>query len=342
MKAELRHFYIASAPAALLGCWGLGRQIAGSAVDASSIWQLTWLARTGIYHEDPGVLITGVIGLSFLAPLLVLALIVSRIWAEVFSRLRDRPLDAGWHLTAWIFVLLLPATMPLGYAALGLSFGVVFGSQVVGGTGRYLVNPALLGIVFLAFAYPSLTAAGAWVPGTVSGIDGLSSWAILSRDGVAVMLEDRSIAALWLGDAVGPIGTTSALSCLLGAAYLLGARVASWRVLVAALSGLALAAAIAGGLPWHWHLAVGNFAFLLAFVATDPTVQPRTGGGKLAYGMLFAGLTVVLRTANPEHPEGTQFALLLAMLSVPLLDYLLRAAMLGRLPDEASEDHETA
>ena len=38
--------------------------------------------------------------------------------------------------------------------ALGMSFGMVVGKLIYGGSGRYLVNPALLGLTFLAFSYP--------------------------------------------------------------------------------------------------------------------------------------------------------------------------------------------
>lgn len=337
MNTGIRHTFIATAPAALLGCWGLGRQIGGASVDPSSYWQLAILDRIGIYHEDPGLFSAAATGLGFLLPLLAVSLIVSRIWAEVFARLRRRPLDPGWHLTAWLFALLLPATMPPAYAALGLSFGAVFGSHVFGGSGRYLVNPALLGIVFLVLAYPPLTAAGAWLPGA----DAVSSWAAVNRDGLAAAGgQGTGLGALFLGNEAGALGATSALACLLGAAWLVGARVAAFSVVAAGLAGLAVAAAASDGLPWTWHLALGNFAFLLAFVATDTSVRPTTGGGRIAYGALFGALTVAIRTANPDHPEGTWFALLLAMLCVPLLDYFTRAAQLGRLPDTVTDDHE--
>ena len=44
---------------------------------------------------------------------------------------------------------------PLWQVALGISFGVVIGKEVFGGTGKNFLNPALTGRCFLFFAYPA-------------------------------------------------------------------------------------------------------------------------------------------------------------------------------------------
>jgi Na+-translocating ferredoxin:NAD+ oxidoreductase RnfD subunit len=38
---------------------------------------------------------------------------------------------------------------------MGISFGVVIGKEVFGGTGKNFLNPALTGRAFLYFAYPA-------------------------------------------------------------------------------------------------------------------------------------------------------------------------------------------
>jgi Na+-translocating ferredoxin:NAD+ oxidoreductase RnfD subunit len=63
---------------------------------------------------------------------------------------------------------------------------------------------------------------------------------------------------------------------------------------------------------------------LLAFVAADPTIKPNTLSGEWAYGVFFGLLTVTMRMANPDHPESSVFALLLACLCVPLFDEIVR------------------
>ena len=79
-------------------------------------------------------------------------------------------MDEGLLAITWLFCLLLPATVPLYQVALGMTFGIVVGKLIYGGSGRYLVSPALLGVAFLVFSYPDLMyAPGAWVP--VAGYD---------------------------------------------------------------------------------------------------------------------------------------------------------------------------
>ena len=323
----IRHLYFASLPAAVFGCWNLGRQLAAESVDGAAAWQLSLLSQQGIPGEDPGPVSATLTGLGFFLPLLAVSLLVCFFWARLFSRLRGQPIDPGWHMAAWLFALMLPASMPLGFAALGLSFGFVFGSLVFGGTGRYFVHPSLLGLVFLGLAYPPLLAPDAWLP----GVDSVSTWAAVSHDGLAAQMDSGlDFGRAFAGRQIGSIGGVSSLLCLLGLVYLLAVRLAHWLVAVSALASLMLGATLMADIPWHWQLALGNFAFLLAFLATDRTITPRTALGRIAFGALFGILAVTLRTANPEHPEATAPALLLAMLCIPLLDHLSTAVRSGR------------
>jgi len=56
----------------------------------------------------------------------------------------------------------------------GCAFGVLIGKELFGGTGRNLFNPALVGRIFLALAYPRAMS-GAWVePGSTIALVGSS------------------------------------------------------------------------------------------------------------------------------------------------------------------------
>lgn len=294
----------------------LGEQLERGGVEAEGVWQLELVARLGV-DATSGGLVSLLLGGAFFAPLLAVAATVSRLWAEAFARMRKRPLDAGWFYSAWLFVLLAPPTLPLHYAAIGMSFGVLFGSHVFGGAGRYVANPALVAMLFTGLAYPDLLAVDGWLPGSSAP----TTWSTLAN-GATAGVEWWPV---FLGREVGAFGAPSALACLAGAAYLAARGTVSWRVVAGALLGLAAVSTLAGPLAWHWHLALGSFALALAFVATDPSVVPATRVGSWAYGALFGALTVVLRVANPEHPESTLAALLLAMLCAPLCDTIALA-----------------
>ena len=58
-------------------------------------------------------------------------------------------------MLAILFALTCPPDIPLWQVALGISFGVVIGKEIFGGTGKNFLNPALTGRAFLYFAYPA-------------------------------------------------------------------------------------------------------------------------------------------------------------------------------------------
>jgi len=320
MELTTRHLLIASLPAALIGVHNLGAQVLAAVGDPADTWQLATLVALGIDVSAASPFTAVAVGMTFWLPLLIVAVAVSFTWAKVFAQFAATGLDSGWLPAAWLVALILPASAPVPLAALALSFGLVFGSHAFGGTGRYLVNPALLAIVFLGIGYPALTAPDALVPGGSA----LSTWALVAMTGVDVaQLQGIELLDAFLGHEVGAIGTVSAIACLLGAAYLVAVRIAAASIVAGGLLGLIAASATGADVAWTWQLALGNFAFALAFIATDTTTQPRTLAGRWCYGALFGVLTVVLRTANPAHPEGTWAALLLASLCVPLIDKIV-------------------
>ncbi|NIP15964.1 MAG: hypothetical protein GWM88_15040 [Pseudomonadales bacterium] len=309
-------FVVATLPAWAIGVWNTGQRLMadGSGSETGS-WQVGMLAALGIDADPKAVLACLVLGLLHFVPLLLAVLATSAFWALVFARKRQKVVDPGWLVSAWLLVLLVPpSTTPL-LAVLATSFGVVLGSHIFGGTGKYLVSPALLGVLFLHFSYPGLLQ-------DASEADG---WVLLAAGGDDVI-------GFFLGREAGGVATGSALACAVGAAYLVRMGAASWRTIAGAILGVAAAAAAvnltagddpAWRVPWYAHLTVGYLAFGVAFLATDPSAAPLTRPARWAHGLLIGALTVVIRVLDPMHPEGSLYALLLAGLSVPLLDYLV-------------------
>ena len=215
-------------------------------------------------------------------------------------------------------------------AVVGISFGLVVGMEIFGGTGRYVFHPVLVGLAFLYFTYPaSFSGEGVWVG--VPGADGTTVLRAASEGGLAAL---GAGSIRWIDTLVGlepgALGETSALACLAGGVLLVYARLASWRVLAGGVLGLVITAELSNaladatrplrGLAWHWHLTTGSFAFGLVFLATDPVTSAVTAAGRWAYGALIGFLVVVVRVFNPAHPEGVMVAILLANVLAPLLD----------------------
>lgn len=254
------------------------------------------VAAAGLWAEParlPGV-----------AAQLVTALAVSALWARLFARDGRRAMDPAWIPAAWLLVLLVPPATPLWLIAVAASFGLVLGHHVFGGTGRALVSPALLGALMIHFAYPAMAAAqGAGQAATGNG------WS-------ALVLQPGA-----------PLGAASPLACLAGALLLVRVGAASPRLLLGGIAGIVAAAwALDAGralAPWYLQPVAGSFAFALAFIATDPGTGALTRAGRWIHGLLIGALTAVIRVLDPAHPDGALFAVLMAGLAVPLVDYIV-------------------
>jgi Na+-transporting NADH:ubiquinone oxidoreductase subunit B len=231
-----------------------------------------------------------------------------------------------------LYALTLPATIPLWQVALGISFGVVIGKEVFGGTGKNFLNPALTGRAFLFFAYPAQMSGDAvWVP--VDGFTGATALAQAAQGGLeAVTASGLTWTDAFLGNMQGSIGETSVLACLVGAAFLVYTRIASWRIMLSVLLGMIATVTIfnfagkAGGhpyldMPWYWHAVLGGYAFGLVFMATDPVSASMTRAGQWAYGILIGLSVSIVRVLNPAYSEGMMLAILLGNVTAPLIDY---------------------
>jgi Na+-transporting NADH:ubiquinone oxidoreductase subunit B len=214
-----------------------------------------------------------------------------------------------------------------------MSFGIVFGKLIYGGSGRYLVNPAMFAIAFLVFSYPELMfGVGAWVP--VAGYDQPTVLELITEEGGLKVIPavDYSYWQLFLGDRPGAVGVVSVLGAVIGAIFLVWTGMASWRVMAGALLGLVGVSLLGNALspdhlilsiPWYWHAVLGGFAFGVVFIATDPVTGAMTDPGRWGFGLLVGGLTVVIRLGNISYYEAMIFAILLASLFSPLIDYIV-------------------
>ena len=310
-------FVLASTPAMLVSAWSAGQQMLLHN-PASSGWRWQLLHASGLSISADEWMSCLLLGLTHILPVLAVALLVSLFWALVFARYRSRSVDPGWAMVAWIYVLLLPVDLSPSLAAVGMTFAAVLGQHIFGGTGRYIVSPAVLGALFVQFSYPGagqVSNAGSWVVVAATG-----------AAGEATQLLPEMVTAASNSGAVPMV-----VACAVGAALLARAGVVSLRTMLGAALGIALLAMLAASvgdspiakLAWHWHLALGSLPICLAFVITDPTTLPLSRGGRWIHGLLFALIVMAIRVLDPTHPDGSMFAVLLATLSVPLIDYLV-------------------
>jgi Na+-transporting NADH:ubiquinone oxidoreductase subunit B len=277
--------------------------------DASSIWDCFWY---GAVYFLPIYIVTFLVGIS---------------WEILFAIKRGHEVNEGFFVTSILFALSCPPDIPLWQVALGISFGVVVGKEVFGGTGKNFLNPALAGRAFLYFAYPAQMSGDAvWV-----AVDGYTRATAL---GNAALGQDYGV-GLWqafVGNIPGSMGETSTLAILVAAVILLATRIASWRIMAGCVAGLIATALLFNSgdstnpmfaMPFYWHLVLGGFAFGAVFMATDPVSAAMTNTGRLIFGFLIGFMCVLIRVVNPAFPEGMMLAILFGNLFAPLIDYFV-------------------
>jgi Na+-transporting NADH:ubiquinone oxidoreductase subunit B len=293
--------------------------------------------------------------------MLMVSYAVGLFWETLFAAVRKHPISEGFLVTGLLFPMTLPPTTPLWQVAVGISFGVVIGKEIFGGTGRTILNPALTGRAFLFFAYPAnMSGDRVWTAVQQTGqqvVDAVTAATPLSLapltpagESVSGLLTDAgyTFQRMFMGNMPGSVGETSALMILLGAIFLVLTGVGNYRIMVGGILGV-LAVAYPGYLvnlssggeaarlfSLHpvWHLVMGSFAFGIVYMATDPVSAPGMNLSCWIFGFAIGALTVMLRVFNPAYPEGVMLAILFMNIFAPLIDhFVIKARLSKRVPN---------
>lgn len=335
LKRVMITVVIALLPCFFMAMWNTGYQansalqLTGGSVEG---WRGALLELLG-YTGNPNRLADNLLlGAAWFVPIYLVTNLVGGLWEALFCMVRRHELNEGFLVTGSLFPLICPPTLPLWQVALGISFGIVIGKEIFGGTGKNFLNPALTGRAFLFFAYPAqISGDRVW-----TAVDGISSATPLSHaaaGGVAAVTAATSWFDAFLGTIPGSMGETSTLACLFGAAVLVFTGIGSWRIMLAGLLGavsLSSLFLLVGSstnpmfeLGPLWHLVLGGFAFGLVFMATDPVSGAMTREGQWLYGVLIGAMCILIRVVNPAFPEGMMLAILFGNVFAPLIDQLV-------------------
>jgi Na+-transporting NADH:ubiquinone oxidoreductase subunit B len=336
LKRVMTTVVLAVLPCALFGMYNVGHQanlaLASLGLEVADGWRGLVLAELGVGVDPANFWHCFTHGALYFLPIYIVTLMAGGLFETIFAAVRNHEINEGFLVTSMLYALTLPATIPLWQVALGITFGVVIGKEVFGGTGKNFLNPALTGRAFLFFAYPAQISGDAvWVP-----VDGFTGATALARAAESGLEGITAVGLTWsdafIGHMAGSIGETSALACLIGAAFLVYARIASWRIMLSVLLGMVATVTLfnwvgrSGGhpfldVPWYWHAVLGGYAFGLVFMATDPVSASMTRAGQWVYGIVIGLAVAIIRVLNPAYPEGMMLAILLGNLTAPLIDY---------------------
>ena len=350
LKRMMSMVVVALVPCVLMALYNTGLQanlgLQSMGLSETSGWRGAVMAAIGLGYDPNNVVACMLHGLLYFLPIYIVTMTVGGLWEALFAIVRKHEINEGFLVTGLLFPLTLPATIPLWQVAIGISFGVIFGKEVFGGTGKNFLNPALTARAFLFFAYPAeISGDAVWT--AVDGFSGATPLGAMAAQGMAGV--NYSWDQAFLGTIQGSMGETSTLACLLGAFILIASGIGSWRIMLGMLlGGLALSSLLYSigsttnpmfQVSPMWHLVVGGFAFGMVFMVTDPVSAAMTNKGKYIYGFLVGLLSILVRSLNPAFPEGVMLSILFGNTFAPLIDYyvvksnikrrLLRTALKG-------------
>lgn len=333
LKRTMTFVVIATIFCVLMAMYNSGYQ-ANLAVQALGLsettnWRAIPMAWFGYNPMNP--IANMVHGALFFFPIYLVTLAVGGVWEVLFATVRGHDVNEGFLVSSMLYTLILPPDIPLWQVALGISFGIVIGKEIFGGTGKNFLNPALTGRAFLFFAYPAaMSGDSVWV-----GVDGYTMATPLGLAAQGGLDAVHNAGYGWLQSFVGfmpgSIGETSTLAIMLGAAFLLYTRIASHRVIGGVFLGMVATSLLFNiigsdsnpmfAFPFYWHLTVGGFAFGMVYMATDPVSAAMTDSGRWFYGALIGVMVILVRVVNPAFPEGMMLSILFANMFAPVIDY---------------------
>ncbi|TKE91950.1 NADH:ubiquinone reductase (Na(+)-transporting) subunit B [Vibrio sp. F12] len=346
--------WLATFPAMFWGMYNVGQQAVmgltatysgaelASIIDSS--WRLSWAFGSADAIVSSGWGSQMFLGALYFLPVYATVFVVGGCWEVLFAVVRKHEVNEGFFVSSVLFALILPPTIPLWQAALGITFGIVVAKELFGGTGRNFLNPALAGRAFLYFAYPANMSGGlVWVAADgYSGATPLSQWyeggsssLINNMTGEAITWMDA-----FIGNIPGSMGEVSSLLIMLTGVILIVMKIASWRIVAGVIVGLVVTSSLMNwigsetnsmfSMPFYWHFVLGGVAFGTFFMATDPVSAAFTNQSKWAYGILIGVMTVGIRVLNPAYPEGIMLAILFANLFAPLFDFVVKEQNIKR------------
>jgi Na+-transporting NADH:ubiquinone oxidoreductase subunit B len=337
MKRIMTYVVISTIPCVLWALYNTGFQtnaaLSSLNPDVFNGWRIFLLQAIGIGLDPNSIWANVAHGSLYFVPIYLTTLIAGGVCEVVFATVRGHEVNEGFLVTSMLFALTLPASTPLWQVALGISFGVVVGKEVFGGTGKNFLNPALTGRAFLYFAYPAyMSGDSIWTP--VDGFSGATSLGISASEGFE-SLSNYGITWLdaFLGNIQGSLGETSTLAVAIGLCFLLLTKIGNYRMIVGCLIGMITFSSLLNligsdtnpmfSMPWYWHLVIGSYAFGLVFMVTEPVSGSHTNLGRYIYGALIGFMVVMIRVLNPAFPEGMMLAILFGNIFAPLIDHFV-------------------
>ena len=244
--------------------------------------------------------------------------------------------DLSAVVTGVLLAFNLPASLPWWIVVIGAFVSIAIAKMTFGGLGKNPFNPALVGRVFLLFAYPvQMTSFPMPANGAFDALSGATPLAAVKHGAAPDVL---GVQELLLGNMPGSLGEVAALALICGYVYLLWRRVITWQIPVSVLGTMAvfafvvaLASGSTGAVLWQFplfHVLAGGALLGAIFMATDYSTSPMTVRGGVIFGIGIGAITMCIRLWG-AYPEGMSFAILIMNACVPLINKYVKPKRFG-------------
>ena len=249
--------------------------------------------------------------------------------------------DGSAALTGLILAFNLPSNLPIWIIVIGALVAIGIGKMTFGGLGQNIVNPAILGRVFLLVSFPAQMTS--WpMPNGVDGATGATPLGIMKEGLLSgktvseILPEIPTNTDLLMGGIGGSLGEVSAIALLIGFVFMLVRKIITWHIPVSILVTmfvfggiLHLASPEQYACP-TFHILTGGALLGAIFMATDYVTSPMSHKGMLIYGFGIGLLTMLIRTFG-AYPEGMSFAILIMNIVTPLINTYCKPKRFGEV-----------
>lgn len=292
---------------------------------------------------------------------ILIATIAAIVFEAGMLKLRNKPVaphlaDLSAVVTAVLLAIAIPAASPWWLVVVGIFFSIVIAKQLYGGLGYNPFNPAMIGYVVLLLCFPiEMTQWQTALSALSTDHQHCVSWAASLQQVFAsascevdawtsATVLDAARTALSQGLSVTsaePSGLAAslgyewvAIAWGLGGLWLWWRGIIGWHIPVGMIGAIALLSSIGWWLAPdrllspEIHLIGGATLLGAFFIATDPVSACTTVKGRVIYGCLIGALVYVIRSWG-GYPDAVAFAVLLANLAAPTIDYYSKPKVFG-------------
>lgn len=300
------------------------------------------------------------LGISVLIHL-ILAISTALISEAFILWLRKRSLkpslfDLSAIVTAVLLALSLPVLAPWWITVNGTLFAIIIAKHLYGGLGYNPFNPAMAAYAFLLISFPQPMTA--WLAFDAPSLTFSETLQLIFHESLPSHLDfdaltratpldtiktqlrlNQTLSQIYELPVFGWLAGKSyqwiALSYLIGGVWLLKQKTIQWQIPAAflgTLSALALIAYLYNSDHFSsplFHLFAGSTMIGAFFIITDPVTAATSNQGRLVYGCLIGILLYSIRIWG-SYPDALAFAVLLANLAVPTIDYFTKPKVYGQ------------